>query len=158
MNPRIDIMVEGGEWPARGRLLEIAERAVKAAIEAGGLLCSPDSELSILCTDDSAMQVLNRQWRGKDAPTNVLSFPGCGVGVGDVAGPILGDIAMASETIHREAALEGKEFDHHLSHMIVHGLLHLFGYDHVDDGEAAEMERLERAALAKLGVDDPYAS
>lgn len=158
MNPHIDIAIEAGDWPAEARLEEIVRRAVSATLEAGELACAASSELSVLCTDDDAMRVLNRQWRNKDAPTNVLSFPGREIAAGERAGPVLGDIALASETIHHEAALEGKPFEHHLTHMIVHGLLHLFGYDHGDDAQARVMENLERAALANLGLDDPYAA
>jgi probable rRNA maturation factor len=100
--------------------------------------------------------VLNRDWRGKDKPTNVLSFPAMPVTPGGAVPPMLGDIALAFETVAAEAALEGKSFDHHLVHLIVHGLLHLLGHDHEDDVQAEAMEALERAALARLAIPDPY--
>jgi len=157
MPPEIDIAVEAGDWPASEIVGALAARSVEAAFEAAKLACVPGSELSILLTDDAHMRAINRQWRGIDKPTNVLSFPGSDVAVGEVAGPVLGDIALAHETIAAEAELEGKPFDHHLSHMIVHGTLHLFGYDHIDDGDARVMEDLERVALARLGIGDPHA-
>jgi probable rRNA maturation factor len=102
------------------------------------------------------MAGLNAQWRGKDKPTNVLSFPGSSVEPGRPAGPVLGDIVLAGETIRREAELEGKLFEHHLTHLIIHGFLHLFGYDHASDDDARVMEALERKALDTLGIGDPY--
>lgn len=158
MIPHIDISVQAGPWPPEERLRTIVERAVSAAIQTGGLRFAADSELSILCTDDAAMRRINAQWRGADKPTNVLSFPGVEIGPGEVAGPVIGDIVLAFETIAREAELEAKSFEHHLLHMIVHGFLHLFGYDHIDDADARVMEDLERKALESLGVDDPYAA
>ncbi|GIL02845.1 MAG: endoribonuclease YbeY [Alphaproteobacteria bacterium] len=157
MTPRIDIAVDAGAWPDKRRLRTIARRAVAAGFAAGDLCCADGSELSLLCTDDARMRSVNRRWRGIDKPTNVLSFPGGAAAPGATAGPVLGDIVLSQETIAREAALDGKPFEHHLTHMIVHGLLHLFGYDHMDDGGAREMETIERRALASLGIDDPYA-
>ena len=138
-------------------LRAIVTPAVEAAIRAGGLGFGANAELSLLFTDDAEMRRINHEWRGVDKPTNVLSFPGGEVAPGQPAGPVIGDIVFAYETIAREAELEGKPFEHHLSHMVVHGFFHLFGYDHIDEGEARAMENLERRALAILGVDDPYA-
>jgi probable rRNA maturation factor len=119
-------------------------------------------EVSVLLADDARLHELNRGWRGKDRPTNVLSFP-AGDPVGATAavpgGPprLLGDIAVALETARAEALAEGKPLDHHLSHLLVHGTLHLLGYDHEgDEGEAVTMERRETELLAGLGVADPY--
>ena len=109
-----------------------------------------DEAFSVLFADDAALEALNRQWRGKDKPTNVLSFP-----APDGAGT-LGDIAIAYETVAREAQEQGKTVADHATHLLVHGLLHLLGYDHEADGEAAEMEGLERDILARLDVSDPY--
>lgn len=156
MTPSVDMTVEAGAWPAEEVLLRTVTPAVDAAIRAGGLRCPEGAELSLLFTDDAAMREINRQWRNVDKPTNVLSFPGGEVAPGEMAGPVLGDIVFAHETIAREAELEGKPFEHHLSHMIVHGFFHLFGYDHIDENEAHEMETLERRALSLIGVDDPY--
>ena len=165
--PLIAIAVEAGEWPAEAELRELAERAVQAAIGVaeGRLLSSlpvppPQGgreklaraeELSILFTDDAHVRKLNRDWRGHDKPTNVLSFP-------QPPGPLLGDIVLAAETVGREAALAKKSLVDHIGHLIVHGLFHLLGYDHEEDGAAEEMESLERAALAEMGIADPYAA
>lgn len=150
----IDFTVEAGGWPPQDRLRDIAARAVAAAFAEFG--AAGNSELSLLFTDDAHVRVLNRDWRGKDKPTNVLSFPAFPVAPGDPPPPMLGDIALAFETVASEAALESKPFDHHLTHLIVHGLLHLLGYDHESGEEAEEMEALERRVLARLAIPDPY--
>ncbi len=104
------------------------------------------------------MRALNAGWRGKDKPTNVLSFPASPAAApGAALPPMLGDIVLAAETVFGEAALDGKPVEHHLSHLIVHGLLHLLGYDHETDGQAEAMEAVERRALARLAIPDPYA-
>lgn len=115
-------------------------------------------EVSLLLTRDSQVRELNRDYRGQDKPTNVLSFAAL-----DADSPIppdgpilLGDVIIARETTEREAGDEGKSLAHHLSHLVVHGVLHLLGYDHMEDDEAEEMESLERSILATLGVPDPY--
>lgn len=156
MNPQLLLTVEAGDWPPEQRLAEIATRAVTATLSVGGLRCAAKSELSLLFTDDAAIAQINAQWRGIDRPTNVLSFPGEEIEIGATGGPMLGDIALAHETLEREARLEGKRFEHHLTHLIVHGLLHIFGYDHGDDEEAELMEALERRILASLDIADPY--
>jgi probable rRNA maturation factor len=104
-------------------------------------------------THDSAIRKLNRTWRGKDEPTNVLAFP-----ARQQTSPqgSLGDIVIAYETLAREAKAEGKLFSHHLAHLAVHGFLHLCGYDHETDRQAAAMERLEIAVLARLRIPNPY--
>ncbi|MAY62805.1 MAG: rRNA maturation RNase YbeY [Rhizobiales bacterium] len=113
-------------------------------------------EISLLFTDDGPMAEINGQWRGKGKPTNVLSFPAFPIVPGDTPGPVLGDIVLARATIEREAADLGKPVDHHISHLLVHGFLHLFGYDHIDAEDAREMETLETRILAELGLSDPY--
>ena len=113
------------------------------------------AELSILLTNDEEQQGLNQQWRGKDSSTNVLSFPQIEP-FGAVVG-ILGDITLARETLEREAVEQGTSFEHHFTHLVVHGFLHILGYDHLTDEEALQMESLETQILASLGVDDPYA-
>lgn len=113
------------------------------------------AEISIVLTDDAEQRELNRDWRGKDAPTNVLSFPQI-----EPFAPIfgiLGDITLARETVAREAEEQATPFDHHFTHLVVHGFLHILGYDHIKDDEALQMEGLETQILAKLGIDDPYA-
>ena len=107
-------------------------------------------ELSIALIRDAAIQTLNRDYRGKDKPTNVLSFPSTG------PAPILGDIIAAHGTVEREAHEGGKSIAAHLTHLLIHGFLHLQGYDHETEDEASKMEALEIKALASLGIDNPY--
>ena len=121
---------------------------------------SGEAELAVMLTDDAGIRTLNRNWRGIDKPTNVLSFPALqptGTGGPDDAPRMLGDIAIAYETTRREADDEQKPFDHHLSHLAIHGFLHLMGYDHETDHDAEAMEGLEQEILAQLGIPDPYA-
>lgn len=117
-------------------------------------------EISVVLADDATVQGLNRDWRGKDKPTNVLSFAALDDdGAPRVPGAplLLGDIVLAFETCRAEAAAQHKPLSDHLSHLVVHGVLHLLGYDHEDDEtEAEEMERLEAAVLARFGIADPY--
>jgi len=105
----------------------------------------------------AAIRELNAGWRGKDKPTNVLSFPAVPETREGPLPPMLGDIVLAAGTVAREAALEGKPVENHITHLVVHGLLHLLGYDHETDMQAEEMEAVERAALARLAIPDPYA-
>jgi probable rRNA maturation factor len=152
----IDLMVEAGDWPPEEELQALAERGVAAALAEIGPK-GKASELSIVFTDDAHIKVLNAEWRGKDKPTNVLSFPAFPTKVGDPLPPMLGDIVLAAGTVAAEAALEGKPVAHHITHLVVHGLLHLLGHDHEDESEAEAMEGLERAILARLAIPDPYA-
>ena len=148
-------------WPA-GDWQSLAERVAAASAEVEPLLAGPRLEVSILLTDDVEIHRLNREWRQRDKPTNVLSFPMLDFEellALDPAGPpaMLGDIALAHETCVREADERGIPLEHHAAHLIVHGLLHLAGHDHVAcDTNAEKMEALEIAALAKLGIPDPY--
>lgn len=152
----IDILVEAGDWAGEDELETLARHAITAAL--GEIGTAPAvTELSLVFTDDSHIRALNAGWRGKDKATNVLSFPSFAVKRGDPLPPMLGDIILASGTIKQEAALEEKPFEHHLTHLIVHGLLHLLGYDHETEAEAEEMEGIERRALARLAIPDPYA-
>lgn len=153
---QIDVAVEAGAWPGEEALLSLARRAVDAVFAETGQAAPEEAELSLLFTDDAHIRVLNRDWRAKDRPTNVLSFPAFDVTPGDPVPPMLGDVALAFETVRSEAELDGKPFDHHLMHLIVHGVLHLLGHDHEEDGEAEAMEALERAILARLAIPDPY--
>ena len=146
----IDVIVDEGAWedaePRAAALAEIAAAAVLTHERA------EPGELAILLADDARLAALNAGFRGKYAPTNVLSFPA-------VAGAAeLGDIALAFGVCAREAAEQGKSLAHHLQHLTAHGVLHLLGYDHESDVEADEMEAKERAILAGLGVADPYAA
>jgi len=147
--PAIDIVVESPLWRDEPDTAAVIRRAIGAAAEMTD--AGADRELAVMLCDDDAMRDLNGRWRGRPEPTNVLSFPA-------VAGTgTLGDIAIAYETTAREAHAEGKPFGDHLSHLAVHGFLHLLGYDHESDAEAAAMERLETTILARLGIADPYA-
>lgn len=132
----------------------LVQEAVSAAAAASG---SPDldaAELSIVLGNDDAIRILNRDYRGKDGPTNVLSFPARAVG----AGPrMLGDIVLAFETVAAEAAEQAKPVADHLRHLVVHGMLHLLGFDHETDADAERMESLETGILATMGISDPYA-
>lgn len=152
---QIDLSIESGAWD-EAVLVILAERAISAVFSVAELEVLDNTEVSLLFTDDAAIRKLNREWREKDKPTNVLSFPGSDP-QGDVYGPLLGDIVFAHETVLREAEEMGIEFSDHVSHLIVHGLLHLFDYDHQDNDEAELMESLEKAILASIGIDDPYA-
>lgn len=140
-------------WP--GGLEARAEAAVREALRQSGVTLAAPAEVSILLTDDAEQRALNRQWRGIDKPTNVLSFPGFEPGT-PVSG-MLGDISLARETVEREAAEQGISFADHFSHLVVHGFLHILGYDHVAENEALEMEGLETQILGVLGIADPYA-
>lgn len=151
----IDISVEAGDWPDEAALTRLVDRAVLAAFAETG--AAGHSELSIVFSDDAHIRGLNASWRGKDKPTNVLSFPAFPFVKGGALPPMLGDIVLAAETVAREAALEDKPLDNHITHLVIHGLLHLLGYDHETDTEAEEMEAIERSALARLAIPDPYA-
>ena len=152
----IDIMIEAGNWRDENALEGLVRKSVEAAWSNLGLK-SAASELSVVFTDDASIQTLNAEWRGKDKPTNVLSWPAADPD-DLVRSPHCGDIAVAYETLAREAVEEGKTVADHLTHLVVHGVLHLLGYDHETDDEAEEMETLETEILAGLGVADPYAT
>jgi probable rRNA maturation factor len=128
---------------------------VLEALRQSGARVTGAAELSIVLTDDAEQQQLNAQWRGIDKPTNVLSFPQIEPG-GPVTG-LLGDIVLARETLEREAAEQSVSFDDHFTHLVVHGFLHILGYDHLAEDEALVMEGLETQILASLGIADPYA-
>ncbi len=151
-----DILVEAGAWEDEAVLRPLVERAVAECHARADAEIMPGSEVSVVLTDDAAIRILNARHRGIDKATNVLSFPQDDPD-SDAYGPLLGDIVIARETVEREAVDGGLPFLHHLTHMVVHGFLHLVGYDHMDDDEAEEMERLEAAILEALGIPDPYA-
>jgi probable rRNA maturation factor len=148
--PAPDIVIESPLWRNQPGAAAVIRRAIAEA--AAMTDATGPHELAIMLCDDAAMRELNGRWRGRPGPTNVLSFPAAG-GAGT-----LGDIAIAYETTAREAEAEAKPFADHLAHLAVHGFLHLLGYDHQANAEAAAMERLEAAILARLGVADPYAA
>lgn len=147
---KIEMVVESGLWNEPGNVKSLIRRAVR---EAAAALSTSGAELAIVLTNDSAIRRLNRQWRGIDKATNVLSFPAKDAG-GEP--PLIGDIVLAYETVGREARDQGKPFAHHLAHLAVHGYLHLLGYDHLRAKEAEAMEQLERTILRRLAIPDPY--
>jgi probable rRNA maturation factor len=151
--PDIDVDLQSTLWQAEPE----AEATVRAAIAAAALRVPAAGEVSVLLTDDAAVQALNRDWRGIDKPTNVLSFPAAAPKAAG-APRLLGDIAIAFETLEHEAKAEKKPFLHHLAHLAVHGYLHLLGYDHQTDSEAEAMEALEREILAAMRIPNPYAA
>jgi probable rRNA maturation factor len=152
----VDIVQEFDGWsaiPGIEPLIQAAVNALTAEVDLG----TPQSSATILLTSDAEVRLLNAKWRGIDHATNVLSFPAA-VPPGDLETvDVLGDIALACETVLREATEQGTQPAHHLQHLVVHGLLHLSGYDHELPDEATEMETLEIDILARIGVPNPYA-
>lgn len=144
----LDVSEELNAW--QSALGEDSERWAARIIRAVAGAHPARGDLSILLTDDASMRALNAQWRGKDTSTNVLSFPAA-AGFG-----ALGDIALGLETVRNEADAAGKAFAAHAAHLLVHGYLHLLGYDHETESEAMRMEAAERAVLRTLNIADPY--
>ncbi|MBK9080988.1 MAG: rRNA maturation RNase YbeY [Rhizobiales bacterium] len=153
--PQIEVAIDSPLWDGLD-VEALTRRAVDAALAETKAKLAPGAEISVLFCDDAAIRALNRQWRGFDKPTNVLSFPAATPQTLARA-PLVGDIAVAQETSAREAREEGKSLADHVSHLVAHGFLHLIGYDHETDDEAETMEATERRALARLGIADPYA-
>ena len=149
---KIDVLIDSGRWKSAGKIRALVRRAID---EAAGAQSTSGSELAIVLTDDSAIRQLNRLWRGVDAPTNVLSFPAATKPGADEPAH-LGDIVLAYQTIAREADADGKPLAHHVAHLVVHGYLHLLGFDHNRNAEAEEMEQAERKILRRLAIPDPY--
>ncbi len=144
----IEVEIDSDGWTkALPDAAEVVERAAAAA------LGTVEGDVVVLLADDAAVQDLNARFRDKDRPTNVLSFPAA-----ESAFPHLGDVVLGYAYCAAEAATQSKTLSDHLSHLVVHGVLHLLGRDHEDDAEAEEMEAEEREILAELGVADPYAS
>jgi probable rRNA maturation factor len=153
MSLAIETRIDCASWSALEDLDSMIATSLQAALDESGDELPEGAVVSLLFCDDLAIRALNRQFREQDKPTNVLSFPG--------PEPLetthfLGDIAIAHETVAREAQEQGKSLEQHCRHMIVHGFLHLLGYDHEDDEEAEAMEAMEIRVLRRLGVDDPY--
>lgn len=149
MKPALDILVNAPAWKSALPGYEaLLERSAEAALT--HLNASRSYEISVVLTDDAEIQTLNAQWRGKDKPTNVLSFP-------QEEETLLGDIVLALETVQREAEDQEKTLEDHTAHLFVHGLLHLLGYDHeTGEADAEEMEGLEIAICTQLGIKNPY--
>lgn len=140
----VDISVNSTQWPALDNIINNVAMKTMEELKLKG-----SAELSVVLSDSAAVQRLNRDWRGKDKPTNVLSFPAGEPGM-------LGDVVLAYEIVKQEAEEQKKSFDHHLMHLIIHGILHLVGHDHEDDKEAENMESLEIRILRSFGVKNPY--
>jgi len=153
VSPAVDIVVASPLWATQRSIKRLLRRAIG---EAASVTSTAVGELAIVLTDDSAIRTLNRDWRSRDAATNVLSFPTPETDHPHGTPRLLGDIVIAYETTEREARAENKPFAHHAAHLAVHGFLHLAGYDHAEDIEAAAMENLETAILARLDVPNPY--
>lgn len=167
IQPLVDTLCEDDRWEAAG-LDALAEHTARATLAHLGLEAA-DFEIALLGCDDARISVLNADFRDKPTPTNVLSWPSEDLAPEDegarpdVPAPWapgephhLGDVALAYETCAREAADQNKAFNAHVTHLVVHGVLHLLGYDHIREGDAGLMEQLELEILGKLGVEDPY--
>lgn len=167
-DPLVEALVEDDGWGPEDALLENADAAAAAALRAAGIDPATVS-VSMLFAGDAAVARLNASFRGKPAPTNVLSWPAFALSPAEPGGrpPLppapgagrtpIGDVALASGVVRAEAAAQKLEVDAHVAHLVAHGVLHLLGYDHENDADAAVMEGLERVALAELGIADPYA-
>lgn len=153
-NLEIDVLISEPAWTAT---LEDPQETCRAACKACTLPGSGAAEVSILLCDDDRVQELNRDYRHQDKPTNVLSFANIEATESLEFGPRLwGDIVIAYGVASAEALSEGKTLADHLSHLVIHGMLHLLGYDHEDDAEAERMEALEISTLARIGIASPY--
>ena len=155
MSIDLALSIEADGWSAVPDPEGLIQTALDEAERQSGLRLADGAEVSVMLCDDAAIRELNATWRGKDKATNVLSFPAALPGALHER-PMLGDIAIAWETTASEAAAEGKALRDHLTHLAVHGFLHLIGFDHEDEAEANTMETLETRILAGLGVADPY--
>ena len=156
MAPRVDFVESGAGWRRALPARRLAREAIAAAADEAGVKLKRGAELTIHLSDDAAVRALNKQYRKKDAPTNVLSFPA--VAAERLGGAmLLGDVFLALETLEREAGAEKKLLADHFCHLVAHGFLHLVGFDHETAEEAKAMESVEVRALARLGVADPYA-
>lgn len=151
----LEVVVEAGGWDELPGMAELARSAAEAALATIPDATEDPVAATLLLTDDPQIALLNQRWRGQDKPTNVLSFPSAAPAIPGEPRQ-LGDVVLAFGTLAREAEADGKSLADHAAHLVVHGVLHLLGEDHATDGEADAMERIERAALAALGIADPY--
>ena len=155
------LAVEAGDWGDAGAIEALAETVLAAAARdlserEGQPFPDIEPEVSLVLADDAMMADINGQWRNQPKPTNVLSFPAFPLVPGGQPGPMLGDIILARGTIEREALELDKPVEEHIAHLIVHGFLHLFGYDHIENNDAEKMEAIETRILTSLGLSDPY--
>lgn len=150
MSEMLDLRIKEDAWQtAIGEIEAVCSRALESAMHT----TDQRGEVALLLTDDAEMHQLNRDWRGKDKPTDVLSFP-----ADPMEAPFLGDIAIGLGIARKDAESRGIGLADHLSHLLIHGYLHLIGHDHIEDTEAREMEMLEVRVLATLGIGDPYSA
>ncbi len=156
MKLSLEISAPSSLWRGLPRARALARETIAACVAESGFDARAASEVNLRLTDDAEVRALNARWRGVDQPTNVLSFPSAPAERAGEA-PTLGDIALAYETLAREAEELGGSLSDHYRHLVAHGFLHLIGYDHQTDEEAERMEDLEKRILARLGVADPYA-
>ena len=156
MKLSLDISVPSALWRRLPRARTMARETIAACVAESGIVTGEDAEVSLCLADDEQLRALNARWRGVDKPTNVLSFPAA-PSERPSGAPTLGDIALAFETLEREAEDFDAPLADHYRHLVAHGFLHLIGYDHRTDEEAERMEALETRILARLGVADPYA-
>lgn len=153
----LDIVEDSPLWADVSDVKTLADEAARALAQLPDIICDEPAEVCLVLTDDATLRGLNNSFRGKDRPTNVLSFPSPGHSINDgVALPSLGDVIVSYETLDREAREHNVPFAHHFQHLVVHGLLHLMGHDHQSDDEAEIMEGLEVCCLAELGISNPY--
>ena len=152
MSPTISISIQDVRWRAVPHIRKLTRHAIAACVEVVDPALHASAELSVLLCGNATIRELNKTWRGIDTATNVLSFPAGTPGLQ----PLLGDVVIAFETVDLEARVEAKTIPEHYLHMVVHGFLHLVGYDHVKVRDARIMEEQERRILARLEVKDPY--
>lgn len=150
----LDIIADAGDWDDETGIATLAGQVLATAVEELKPNLAAGTELCLVLSDDDEVRRLNRDFRGKDKPTDVLSFPPAVEAPG--AETFLGELIVSFTTVKNDAAAEQKRFEDHLAHLILHGFLHLLGYDHETDDDAETMERLETVILARLGITDPY--
>ena len=151
----LDLRIDADGWKQFDDLEEIIRKSFNAALESVDLLPTTASA-TIILSDNSAIEKLNRQWRDKDTATNILSFPAPDGEKTETGLDYLGDMILAYDVVNKEALQQSKALETHLCHLVIHGALHLLGYDHIADDEADKMEDLERTAMTALKLPDPY--
>ena len=155
MTPRVEFVATSPRWRAALPARSLARETIAVAASESGVALAPGAELCIHLADDEHVRALNARWRGLDKPTNVLSFPAVAP-TEIVKARLIGDVVLGFETVAREAAEQSKPLADHYRHLVVHGFLHLIGFDHDNEADAERMEALETRILAQLGVADPY--